>query len=527
MKGAPPQTAAELVDTQSILALEHLTGPCRGTVTWLWHPDMHLRLGPYGHMHVTDGPPNENRETWVARIRWAESGYEISVIEDQQLWVNGKPVESQLLKHHDMIEFGNNGPMSRCYVYDNTHPMRESVGDILSDTVAYFRSSRQPAAKRFLRSCRQLASRLASETTTLFRFSVIAVLLILGGLAYQQGRINALLTQQVESGKTELENFSRTLARSREEALTPDDLAALSSELQGQIATTAERVEDIERRSEASANVIAEATPSILFLQGSWGFKEKDSDRMLRQVLDANGKPIVLPNGTLSLSLEGNGPIAERQYTGTGFFIGDEGLLVTNRHVGLPWEYDANIKMILAQGLEPVMTKFIGYLPGVETPVPIELVTASETADLAILRQTEPGNDTRGLRLADASPDPGDEIIVLGYPTGLRSMLAQAGKRFLEDLRKSGDTGFWIVSQKLADAGRILPLASRGIVGGTSEETIAYDAETTHGGSGGPVLDINGDVVAVNAAILPEYGGSNLGVPVEKVRELLNGAKLN
>ncbi|MCP4316575.1 MAG: hypothetical protein GY789_11315 [Hyphomicrobiales bacterium] len=527
MKGAPPQSAAELVDTQSILALEHLTGPCRGTVTWLWQPEVHLRLGPYGHMHVTDGPPAEHRETWAARVRHTGASYEIGTINDLPLWVNGKPIETRILKHHDTIEFGNNGPMSRCYLYDNNHPMKENVGDILGDTVAYFRNSRQPASKKIVRSCRQLASRLARETTVLFRVSVILLLVVLIGFAYQQVRINSLLTQQVEIGKTELENFSRMLARSREEALTPADLEALSSQLQGQIATTTERVEDIERRSEASAKVIADATASILFLQGAWGFREKDGERMLRQVLGADGKPIVLPNGTLSLSLDGEGPVAERQYTGTGFLIGDEGLLVTNRHVGLPWEFDANIKMILAHGLEPVITKFIGYLPGNETPVPVELVAASDTADLAVLRQSEPGGSTTGLRLAGASPEPGDEIIVMGYPTGLRSMLAQAGKRFVEDLRESGDTGFWKVSQSLADAGRIVPLASRGIVGGTSSETIAYDAETTHGGSGGPVLDIYGAVVAVNAAILPEYGGSNLGVPVEKVKELLKGAKLN
>ena len=219
--------------------------------------------------------------------------------------------------------------------------------------------------------------------------------------------------------------------------------------------------------------------------------------------------------------------MAERQYTGTGFLVGDQGLLVTNRHVGLPWEFDANIKMILAQGLEPVRTRFIGYLPGQAEPVAVELVVASDTADVALLRLAENGDNRPGLELATSLPEPGDEIIVLGYPTGLRSMLAQAGKRFLEELRASGDTSFWNVSQTLANAGRILPLASRGIVGGISVETIAYDAETTHGGSGGPVLDIDGRVVAVNTAILPEYGGSNLGVPVQKVRELLEGERVN
>lgn len=50
---------------------------------------------------------------------------------------------------------------------------------------------------------------------------------------------------------------------------------------------------------------------------------------------------------------------------------------------------------------------------------------------------------------------------------------------------------------------------------------MVYDAETTHGGSGGPVLNMQGEVVAVNTAIIPEFGGSNLGVPAEHIRALL------
>jgi len=40
------------------------------------------------------------------------------------------------------------------------------------------------------------------------------------------------------------------------------------------------------------------------------------------------------------------------------------------------------------------------------------------------------------------------------------------------------------------------------------------------------MLDMNGSAVAVNVAILPEYGGSNPGVPAAKVRELLEPAGL-
>ncbi len=109
----------------------------------------------------------------------------------------------------------------------------------------------------------------------------------------------------------------------------------------------------------------------------------------------------------------------------------------------------------------------------------------------------------------------------MGYPTGLRAMLAQAGRSFVDELRNASETDFWAVAERLANAGLIAPLASRGIVGQASDTVIVYDAETTHGGSGGPVLNHLGQVVAVNTAILPEFGGSNLGVPVASLMDLV------
>ena len=103
-------------------------------------------------------------------------------------------------------------------------------------------------------------------------------------------------------------------------------------------------------------------------------------------------------------------------------------------------------------------------------------------------------------------------------------MLAQTGEGFLADLERDEALDFWQVAERLAKEGFIRPLASRGIIGQRSTAILVYDAETTHGGSGGPVLDINGEVVAVNTAIIPEYGGSNFGVPVDYARRLLADA---
>ena len=152
---------------------------------------------------------------------------------------------------------------------------------------------------------------------------------------------------------------------------------------------------------------------------------------------------------------------------------------------------------------------------------PVKLFRASDDADLALLRLEGVHGSLMGLKLADASPAPGDEVIVMGYPAGLRSMLARTGEAFVRELQESKTTGFWNIAARLAKLGRIAPLASRGIVGQATSETIVYDAETTYGGSGGPVLNSKGVVIAVNSAILTSFGGSNFGVPAAKVIDLL------
>ena len=517
-RGAAPLTG--------VAALEHLTGPSRGTVTWLNASTSDISLSPERFIRVSEARPGEPRDDLVARLHRAEDTYEIEAPAGRLVWVNGVRISARRLEHCDMIEIGETGPLSRFRLYGEDKPVRKSVADILSDGIDYLRVSRQPFANRVFRAFCGLLRRLTRETTILFRITVIVAILALAALVYQQNRLNTLLQQRIETGSARLDSFAGALARARQEALTPSDVKALRRELGRRLSSNAERLVALEQRSGATARVIADSMSSVVFLQGAYGFRERSSGRMLRHVVDDDGRPLISPRGQPLLSLEGDGPVAERQFTGTGFAVGDGGALVTNRHVALPWENDANVEALAGQGLEPVMIKFIMYLPGKAGAAPIELLRASEDADLAVLRRKDEAEPMPGLKLADTPPAPGDEVIVMGYPTGLRSMLAQSGDAFIEELQKTENTGFWSVAALLAEANQIAPLASRGIVGQATPATIVYDAETTHGGSGGPVLDINGSVVAVNAAILPEYGGSNLGIPAAKVRALLEDASL-
>ena len=100
-------------------------------------------------------------------------------------------------------------------------------------------------------------------------------------------------------------------------------------------------------------------------------------------------------------------------------------------------------------------------------------------------------------------------------------MVARSGKAFVEELQKEKSTSFWDVAGRLAERGFIKPLSSYGIVAQVTPDFLVYDAATTQGGSGGPVLNSRGEVVAVNTAILSGYAGSNLGVPVQKLHQLI------
>ncbi len=507
-------------------ALEHQTGPSRGTVTWLSGPTLSVSLSANRLIRITKSPADLPEHELIAHLHRVDDTYEIEDLKGQSVWVNGIHVTETRLNHGDMIEFGASGPLSRFRLYRENQPLHKTVGQIFSDVFTYLRVSRKPILNRAARAIYGLLRRLTRETTILFRISVFIALAALAALAYQQNRLNVSLQQEIEKSASRLESVAGALTRARKEALTPSDLKDLRQELGHRLVLNAERLAALERRSKASARVITDSIPSIVFLQGAYGFREKSSGRMLRQITGEDGRPLISPIGQPLLTLEGEGPVAERQFTGTGFAVNDGGIVVTNRHVALPWENDANIKALEEQGLEPVLIKFISYLPGQANSGKLELVRASKEFDLAVLRRKDAAGKIRGLKLADAPPAAGDEVIVMGYPTGLRSMLAQSGEAFIDELQKTGDTEFWSVASRLAKKGYIAPLASRGIVGQATKATIVYDAETTHGGSGGPVLDINGAVVAVNAAILPEYGGSNLGVPVSKVRALLKEAGL-
>ncbi len=500
-------------------ALEHLTGQCRGQFSWITGAEADAWFGRGQAFRIT-GPDSEvPGSDCVARFRRKGNSFEIKATGACPVWVNGQPVERADLIHGDVIEFGDDGPLSRIRIYSDKHRPDPTVTEIMGDARSYIRSSRRPYLVKLARGLTSAARRVLFQTTVLFR---VMILLLLGAilfLLFWQWRTDQTLIATVDR---QVSALARDVERTRNEALRPSDLAALRDDLSGSLDANRERLETLEAERAAATHVIAEAQGSVVFLQAAYGLRHAATGQMLRHQVGADGLPRMTPSGRPLFTLEGGGPVAEAQITGTGFLVAGTGRLVTNRHVALPWEEDSGDA---PQEMEPVMLRFQGWYPGRAEPVPVATVAVSDSVDLAILDIGIVPAGLPGLRIARTGSAPGEGIIVMGYPTGLRSLLAQSGESFVAELQADGITGFWEVAERLAQADLIAPLSTRGIIGRISATTMVYDAETTHGGSGGPVLNMAGEVVAVNTAIIPEFGGSNLGVPAAHILKLLTSVE--
>ncbi len=359
-----------------VATLEHLTGVSEGSQSRLPGETLDVYLQANKVIHITPARQKPEDGDEIARLHFVAGSYEVEARGGYPIWVNGKLVTSQHLKNADVIEFGDRGPISRFCLREPDGKPRKVVSEIAADAITYLRTSRQPAFVRLCRVAKSVFRRLTGQTTVLFRLGVVAAIISLGLLIYQQQQINAMLQSDLARERANIEKFAEALAQAREQALTPDDLTNLRNQIGETLSANTGRLEVLEKSSKASARAIASATPSIMFLQGTYAFRETATGRFLRYVAGPDGQPLVDERGHPRLTLEGEGPIAEKRYTGTGFVLARGEKIITNRHVALPWEGDADVTAYGGRGLQPELTRFVAYLPGRVEAQSVELVRA-------------------------------------------------------------------------------------------------------------------------------------------------------
>ena len=209
---------------------------------------------------------------------------------------------------------------------------------------------------------------------------------------------------------------------------------------------------------------------------------------------------------------------------GTGFVVAP-GLLATNRHVAEPWYGDREVAVALRQGGTPVLEKLVAYFPGSPLPVNLETAVVATHGDLAVLRLEETAftKNLRPLTLAEAPARVGESVSVLAYPMGVTGMVAKSPAVVYERLASHPDDAE--TAGELAALSLIRPSATFGHIGDVTGDKLIYDAPTARGGSGGPVLDQQGEVVGINSAYIDGFSGGTLGITAGQLRPLLETAK--
>ncbi|MDX5362329.1 MAG: DegQ family serine endoprotease [Alphaproteobacteria bacterium] len=157
----------------------------------------------------------------------------------------------------------------------------------------------------------------------------------------------------------------------------------------------------------------------------------------------------------------GNGQPRRVQSLGSGFVIDASGYIVTNNHV--------------IDGADEIEVNFADG-----RTLPAELVGTDPKTDLALLK-VEPDEPLVSVSFGDSNASRvGEWVMAIGNPFGL-----------------GGSVSVGIISAR-----------NRDINAGPYDDFIQTDAAINRGNSGGPLFNMNGEVVGVNTAIISPSGGS-------------------
>jgi serine protease Do len=182
------------------------------------------------------------------------------------------------------------------------------------------------------------------------------------------------------------------------------------------------------------------------------------------------------------------GPVTQRGGSlGSGFIISADGYIVTNNHVVAPARPDAVVEQITVTLSD-------------RTEYEAEVVGRDVASDIALLKVT-PTRPLPFVRFADSTQvRVGDWVVAIGNPFGLGGTVT-AG---------------------------IVSALHRNIGAGLYDRYIQTDASINSGNSGGPMFDLNGNVIGIATALISPTGGNvgiGFGIPAEQIRPVVEALR--
>jgi DNA-binding response OmpR family regulator len=329
----------------------------------------------------------------------------------------------------------------------------------------------------------------------------------------QNQELSASLSKQLEELRTESADLHKQISTSRGASL---------ADLDSRLKQTDSRIGKLENESRIAQEIVRDYSNSVCLIYAIVGFHDRKSGaRLMFGGFDANGNPLADDKGNVIVTTEGDSRPVYLHVFGSGFLIDTAGHILTNHHVLQPWWHNAQAIPVPSDTFEPNVESIWAYFPGYETPMPLHVQGLSEDFDLGLASVDLPQSRPRPVTIDQQAPISGSAVVLIGYPTGVQGILARVDEPTLKQIARAAGNETEGLVQELARRKLIRPLVTQGHLGVVGPDRLVYDAQTTHGGSGGPVFDANGKVIGVNFAVLSDFSGSNFAVPISRAASLL------
>jgi serine protease Do len=218
---------------------------------------------------------------------------------------------------------------------------------------------------------------------------------------------------------------------------------------------------------------LADTAPSAQVIQASNNnppqtlvINTTDIETTITQAVQKIGPAVVTVVGTLPSQMSPFGQTGDQKVSGSGVFISQTGYILTNNHV---IDGVKDVTVILSDGSQEKAT----------------IVGADRYSDIAVLKTDGKVPAVASLGNSDVL-NPGETVIAIGSPLG--------------DFKNTVTVGVVSATGRSIDTGQ----------GYTVDGLIQTDAAINQGNSGGPLVNLAGEVIAINTLIVRNSGSGTV-----------------
>jgi S1-C subfamily serine protease len=507
-----------MINTGIVIRLAGIEQPA----TRIFHQDV-ISIGTASDCDIALNADNSPLppESVLLTLRWRDEVYRLTTVEPMAgITRDGEAVAiGEAIQDGDTFYFGATGIRLRVFALSDSTGITDSL-KLGSAVLASARTTGSGVAEATRRKglaprtdvaivfVKQLLRELVSEIPRRVLYAILGIaafilltIIYFNTLSFLEGRRNnkaiSQLTQEVTAMRGEVDKTREDIKLAQAQQLALAHSFSLPE------------------------TVVSNFGKGVCLIYGSYSFVDPRVGREIKFKEPSASENPIGQDGSINLSVDGNGRVYEVEFMGTGFLV-EKGLVLTNRHVVQAWEDDLG-SLISARGFRPKLKELLAYFPQTPQPFtlrPLEIMRDQDvalcsfeigTTDLPILPLDEQGEG-----IASGQP-----VVLLGYPSGLEGLKVRVDKISSSGYQRMGNVPYKTQLNELAASSKIRPQSTQGHISDVAPQLV-YDARTDEGGSGGPVFGASGKVIGINQAIfLNSQSTTNFGVPIRYGIELV------